>query len=131
MYRSNLCMLKMKKYASYQNFYLSTRIAIRFFIYAFINFTAFKATVEIAANALYSNWRDIHLKSSSIARSASVSCSRSSKPSRVRSSSHRVSSGFAVRAFFSITSLSESHRVFIVTYLPKVTMNLFSCCCAV
>ena len=103
-----------------QNSYLSTRIAIRFFLNAFINLRALQATVEIAANALY-NW-DIHLISSSVARSTS---SRSSKPSRVRTGSHRVSSSSAVRSFFSISASSKSHRVFFVTTLPKITMDFF------
>ena len=75
-----------------QNSYLCTRIAIRFFLNAFINLSALQATVEIAANALY-NW-DIHLISSSVARSTS---SRSSVPSRVRTGSYRISSSSAVR----------------------------------
>ena len=100
-----------------QNSYLCTRIAIRFFLNAFINLSALQATVEIAANALY-NW-DIHLISSSVARSTS---DRSSVPSRVRSSSGK-SSRFAVRAFFSVSASSKSHRVFFVTTLPKITKN--------
>ena len=95
-----------------QNSYLSTRIAIRFFLNAFINFGALQATVEIATNALY-NW-DIHLISSSVARSTS---SRSSKPSRVRTGSYRVSNSSAVRSFFSISASSESHCVKIMTFL--------------
>jgi len=102
-----------------QNSYLCTRIAFRFFLNAFINLGALKATVNVAANALY-NW-DIHLISSSVARSTS---SRSSVPSRVRAGSHRVSSSSAVR-FFNISASSKSHRVFFVTTLPKITKNFF------
>lgn len=101
-----------------QNSYLCTRIAFRFFLNAFINLSATKATVNVAANALY-NW-DIHLVSSSIARSTS---DRSSIPSRVRSSSHVSRS--IVRASFSISASSKSHRVFFVTNLPKITKHFF------
>ena len=101
-----------------QNSYLCTRIAIRFFLNAFINLSALQAAVEIAANALY-NW-DIHLISSSVARSTS---DRSSIPSRVRSGSYVSSS--SVRASFSISASSKSHRVFFVTNLPKITKHFF------
>jgi len=95
-----------------QNSYLCTRIAFRFFLNAFINLGATKATVNVATNALY-NW-DIHLISSSVARSTS---SRSSVPSRVRSGSYRVSSSSAVRSFFSISASSKSHCVKLMTFL--------------
>ena len=108
-----------------QNSYLCTRIALRFFLNAFINLSALKATINVAANALY-NW-DIHLISSSVARSTS---SRSSVPSRVRTGSYRVSSSCAVRSFFSISASSKSHCVKLMTFLilkfaaPKVTLKL-------
>lgn len=102
----------------YKNSYLCTRIAIRFFLYAFINFCALQATINVASNALY-NW-DIHLISSSVARSTS---DRSSWPSRVRSSLHVPSS--SVRASFSISASAESHRVFFVTTLPKISKHFF------
>jgi len=95
-----------------QNSYLCTRIAFRFFLNAFINFGALQAAINVAANAL--NNRDIHLKSSSIARSTS---SRSSVPSRVRTGSYRVSSSSAVRLFFSISASSKSHCVKLMTFL--------------
>lgn len=105
-----------------QNSYLSTRIAIRFFLCALINFCALQATINVASNAL--NHRDIHLISSSVAASVARSTSdRSSCPSRVRSSSYKSSS--SVRAFFSISASSESHRVFFVTTLPKIKEHFF------
>ena len=90
-----------------QNSYLCTRIAFRFFLCALINLCALKATINVAANALY-NW-DIHLISSSVARSTS---DRSSVPSRVRSGSYRISSS-SIRAFFCVSASSKSHRVFL------------------
>lgn len=107
-----------------QNSYLCTRIAFRFFLNAFINLGATKATVNVAANALY-NW-DIHLISSSVARSTS---DRSSVPSRVRSGSYRISRRSAVRASFSVSASSKSHHVFFVTTLPKITKHFFYCRC--
>lgn len=103
-----------------QNSYLCTRIAFRFFLCALINLCALKATVNVAANALY-NW-DIHLISSSVARSTS---DRSSIPSRVRSGSYRISSSSTIR-FFSVSASSKSHRVFFVTTLPKIAKHFFS-----
>ena len=94
---------------------LCARIAFRFFLCALINFAATQATVKVAANTLH-NRNGIHLISSSIARSSSVSCSRSAVSSRVRS---RISSR-TIRAFFSISASSESHRVLFVRTLPKV-----------
>jgi len=104
---------------------LCTRIAFRFFLNAFIYLGALKATINVATNALY-NW-DIHLISSSVARSTS---SRSSVPSRVRTGSYRISSSSAVRSFFSISTSSKSHCVKLMTFLilkfaaPKVTLKL-------
>lgn len=105
------CLKKEENTNVLQNSYLCTRIAFRFFLNAFINLGATKATIDIAANTLY-NW-DIHLISSSVARSTS---SRSSVPSRVRTSSYRISSSSTER-FFSISASSKSHGVKIVTIL--------------
>ena len=113
---------KRRKYHCITKLLVSTRIAFRFFLYALINFCTFHTTINVAANAL-NNW-DIHLKSSSVARSTSE---RSSVPSRVRTGLHVSSS--SVRAFFSISASSKSHRVFIVTTLPKITKHFFFTCC--
>jgi len=109
---------KRRKYPCITKLLASTRIAFRFFLCALINFSALQATVDVATNALY-NW-DIHLISSSVARSTS---DRSSCPSRVRSSSYV--SGSSIRTFFCISASSKSHRVFFVTNLPKITKHFF------
>lgn len=115
------CLKKEENTNVLQNSYLCTRIAFRFFLNAFINFSALQATIDVATNTLY--YWDIHLISSSVARSTS---SRSSVPSRVRTGSYRVSSSSTVR-FFNISAFSKSHRVFFVTTLPKITKHFFVC----
>ena len=101
-----------------QNSYLCTRIAFRFFLNALINFCAPEATIDVAPNALYN--RNIHLISSSVARSTS---DRSSVQSRVRSSSYKPNS--PIRASFTISASSKSHRVFLMTTLPKIAKDFF------
>jgi len=101
---------------------LCARIAFRFFLCALINFAATQATVKVAANTLH-NRNGIHLISSSIARSSSVSCSRSAVSSSVRS---RISSSSRfIRAFFSVCKSSKSHRVFLWRLYQKLQKTLF------
>lgn len=92
---------------------LTTRSAIRIFLNALINFSATKATVNIATNSL--NNRIIHLISSS-----TVCSDRSSVPSSVRAGSQRLST---VRS--SSVCSPKGHRVKLMTLFYQKLQKTF------